>query len=110
MKQIDLIAQGLIIFNRRGLVPINEHEEKNESVLHTILSRSHRFLLQNVIESHGRRKVVSPLEVDLRTEPPVRDEDLLLGVGEGVCHGGHEAAAVNEPAGFLKQRMKCLIR
>ena len=62
---------------------------------------THGLLLQKEIQSQRRVEVQAPLHVDLRAEPPIGDEDLVLGREDGVADVAHEGRAVHVPAAFL---------
>lgn len=62
---------------------------------------THSFALEQTVEPPAIAFDDGSLEVDFRTEPPVGDEDLLLGRVDGVGHGVHVAGAVDEPRSLV---------
>ncbi len=72
-------------------------------------SITHRFLLKKKVQPEWRCVIQTPLQVNLRTQPPVGDEDFLLGCPEDVAHGRHEGPTVHEPKGLLFQISQALL-
>ena len=55
------------------------------------------FAVQHDVEPPLLAVNLRPLEVNLRTEPPIGDENLFSGQFDSVGHGIHVVAAVDEP-------------